>query len=112
MSDETEKKIIVCYSVGKDNEFTVDINIVDYEQDTLNDLATLLASIPSIQFQIQTMSIVKEAFLNDGKRDELENLIGSVLVKSEDLLVKMSKENNEEEKGGPNEPCIKPSDML
>jgi hypothetical protein len=114
MSDET--KIVICYSIDKENGCTVDINIADYEEDTIKDLATLLASIPSMQFQVQTMSIVKEAFLNDGKRRELESLITSVLDKSEDLLLKMSKNNdedsNEKGKGEPNEPCIKPSDIL
>ena len=114
MSDET--KIVICYSIDKDNGCTVDINIADYERDTINDLAILLASIPSVRFQVQTMSIVKEAFLNDGKRSELESLITSVLEKSENLVAEMHKDNNkdknEEGKGEINEPCIKPSDIL
>ena len=116
MSDEqkTNKKIIVCYSVDYDNEYSVEINIENYEEQTLTHLSTLLASIPSVQFQVQTMNIVKDAFLQDGKGEELELLVSQILLKSESLLTKMqqAEELKEEDQKGSNEPCIKPSDIL
>ena len=99
----SEKNTIICvsYRVDEDGEYFVDVDINDYEPQTLKQLGTLLASIPSTQFQIQTINIVKDAFLAEGKSKELELLV--------EALEKKAKEGAKESK---NEPCIKPSDML
>ena len=104
----------VTYRVDEEGEFYVDISLEDYSTDTVRKLGYLIASIPTIRFQIQTMDIVKKAFMKDGKNEELEKLIATVLVRSEkflDRLEKQCKEEEEEEAKG-NEPYIKPSDML
>lgn len=107
-----EDRVIICYTVDKDGEFKVDINISDYDRETIDYLSTLIASIPSAQFQVQTINIVKDAFTKDEKVSELETLIASVILKSETLLESLQKSNKEDDKGGTDEPCIKPSDML
>ena len=115
-----EARVVICYTVDQDGEFKVDINISDYDRETIDYLATLIASIPSHQFQLQTINIVKDAFTKDEKVPELETLIASVILKSETLLEGLQRANNEDDKkdnhkdgkGGTDEPCIKPSDML
>ena len=107
-----EDRVVICYTVDKDGEFKVDINISDYDRETIDYLATLIASIPSHQFQLQTINIVKDAFTKDEKVSELETLIASVILKSETLLESLQKSNKEDNKGGTDRPCIKPSDML
>ena len=110
-----EDKVVICYTVDEDGEFKVDINISDYDRETIDYLSTLIASIPSAQFQVQTINIVKDAFTKDEKVSELETLIAAVILKSETLLEslqKVNKANKEDDKGGTDEPCIKPSDML
>ena len=107
-----EDRVVICYTVDQDGEFKVDINISDYNRETIDYLATLIASIPSHQFQLQTINIVKDAFTKDEKVPELETLIASVILKSETLLESLQKSNKKDDKGGTDEPCIKPSDML
>ena len=110
-----EDRVVICYTVDKDGEFKVDIHISDYDRETIDYLSTLIASIPSAQFQVQTINIVKDAFTKDEKVSELETLIASVILKSETLLESLQKANEankEDGKGGTDEPCIKPSDML
>lgn len=107
-----EDRVVICYAVDGDGEFKVDINISDYDSETIGYLSTLIASIPSAQFQVQTINIVKEAFTKDEKVSELETLIASVILKSETLLEGLKKVNKQDDKGGADEPCIKPSDML
>ena len=110
----SEKNTIICvsYRVDEDGEYFVDVDINDYEPQTLKQLGTLLASIPSTQFQIQTINIVKDAFLAEGKSKELETLIADVIVRSELLVEALEKKAKEGAKESKNEPCIKPSDML
>tara|TARA_Y100001973_G_C5202978_1_gene339230 strand:- start:976 stop:1308 length:333 start_codon:yes stop_codon:yes gene_type:complete len=110
MTDDS-KKISVSYNVDNNGEYTVDIDILDYSTETIDQLATLLASIPSVQFQVQTMNIVKQAFITEERTKELESLIASVLLKSENILESLKKESRKEDKE-PDEPCIKPSDIL
>lgn len=110
MSDDS-KKISVSYNVDNNGEYTVDIDILDYSSETISQLATLLASIPTVQFQVQTMNIVKQAFITEDRTKELESLIASVLLKSENILESLKKESRKEEKES-EEPCIKPSDIL
>ena len=71
MSDEqkTNKKIIVCYTVDYDNEYSVDINIENYEEQTLTHLSTLLASIPSVQFQILALTFSSTTLLRSKERN-------------------------------------------
>ena len=108
-----ENKINVCYNVSQDGEYQVDITLEDYSEETVEQLATLLSSIPSVQFQVQTMNIVKDAFIRHGKNKELEQLITSVVLKSEKMLEKIDLEMTKEDtKQDSNEPCIKPSDIL
>lgn len=102
----------ITYRVAKDGEFYVDIDLEDYANDTVQKLGYLIASIPTMPFQIQTMDIVKRAFIEDGKKEELERLIATVIVKSEKFLDRLEKQCEEEEEGKGNEPCIKPSDMI
>jgi hypothetical protein len=103
----------ITYRVDKNGEFYVDIDLEDYTNDTVQKLGYLISSIPSLQFQVQTMDIVRKAFMKDGKKEELERLIATVIVKSEKFLDRLEKQcEEEEEEGQGNEPCIKPSDMI
>ena len=109
---EKNSIISVSYRVDGDGEYFVDVDISDYEPDTLKQLGILLASIPSTQFQIQTINIVKDAFLAEGKSKELETLLADVIVRSETLVEALEKKAEESIKESKDEPCIKPSDML
>lgn len=113
--NKKEDRVIICYTVDGDGEYKVDINISDYEPETIDYLSTLIAMIPSAQFQVQTVNIVKDAFTKEEKVSELETLIASVIVKSETLLEglqKESKKDKQDKEEKDDEPCIKPSDML
>ena len=103
---------VVSYRVDKDGEFYVDINLEDYSEKTIQQLGYLISSIPTTPFQIQTMEMVKQAFIRDGKADELEKLLTMIILKSEKLLEHLEKQRDEDEESTGNEPCIEPSDML
>lgn len=122
MSEEKEQSddvVTIMYRVDKDGEFFVDALLTNYEPKTIEDLSTLLASIPSMKFQIQTVNIIKNAFLEEGREKELEALLSSVLLKSEQfaktLENRMKEEGNDKgtnEDSEKDEPCIKPTEML
>ena len=113
---ESPKQVVtITYRVDEEGEFYVDALLSDYEAGTIDKLSTLIASIPTMKFQIQTISIIKNAFLEEGMEEELESLLASVLLKSEDFAKNIEntiKQENETKDSGEDEPCIKPSDML
>tara|TARA_R100000908_G_C3631851_1_gene72312 strand:+ start:174 stop:527 length:354 start_codon:yes stop_codon:yes gene_type:complete len=117
MSEEKDI-VIITYRIDSEGEFFVDAILADYEPVTLERLSSLLASIPTVGFQVQTMAIIKNAFLEEGKDKELETLLSSVLLKSENFakaLEEKAKKLSEDKEDGEDEedePCIKPSDML
>lgn len=115
MSEKEEPKdvVTIIYRVDEEGEFFVDALLSDYEPKTIENLSTLIASIPTMKFQIQTVNIIKNAFLEEGKEKQLEALLSSVLLKSEQFAKTIeSRMKEEDEDSGEDEPCIKPSDML
>ena len=115
MSEKEEPKdvVTIIYRVDEEGEFFVDALLSDYEAETIENLSTLIASIPTMKFQIQTVNIIKNAFLEEGKEKQLETLLSSVLLKSEQFAKTIeSRMKEENEDSVEDEPCIKPSDML
>ena len=111
--EDSEQLVSIIYRIDKDGEFYVDALLSNYSERTLDKLSALLASIPTVQFQLQTMGIIKNAFVEDGKKEELEYLLSSVLLKSEKFMKALEEHSGKNEEGGEDiEPCIKPSDMF
>jgi len=88
----------IIYYVQKDGETCVDIEISDYEDDTIDNFYRLLTTIGNDEVFIETLEIVKQGFL-DAER--------------EDLFIKLTKQLSLEFiQKSEEEPCLKPSDVL
>lgn len=97
------------YSIDADGEIYIDIVIEDYSTPTINQFAALLASIPTVSFQLQTLGIAQEAFTRDGKIDELKYLIAEI-IKKQGVLNLL--EESEETDAELDDPLIKPTDLI
>ena len=98
------------YYVRNDGEIFVDVNLVDYSKETLSNFSKLLAGISSLRFQLQTIDMVKNGFLESDKSKEFEELLTQILlITRQDVqaMESFTDRNLKEE-----EPCIKPSEMI
>ena len=98
------------YYVRNDGEIFVDVNLVDYSKETLSNFSKVLAGISSLRFQLQTIDMVKNGFLESDKSKEFEDLLTQILlITRQDVqaMESFTDRNLKEE-----EPCIKPSEMI
>lgn len=105
-----EVQSALTYYVKTDGEMYVDVNLVDYSEETLNNFSKVLAGISSLRFQLQTIDMVKHGFLESGKTEEFKKLLTQILLISREDINEMESYTKRKLKG--EDPCIKPSDML
>ena len=103
-------------SSGKSNdEFSIEVSLIDYEPDSLEAFAKLFAAIPSHQFSTASLNVIQEAFEIDGKSKEFETFAISALLKAEKLYKEEESQGMYEEgsnQGEPGDPVIKPTDLV
>lgn len=106
-----ERKILAKleYSIDLSGDIYIDILIDDYSETTISQFATLLSSIPTASFQLQTLAIAQEAFSKDGKTEELKLLISEV-IKQQGIMNILENEGEADDKK--DDPLIKPSDLM
>tara|TARA_Y100001963_G_C6579088_1_gene352531 strand:- start:411 stop:698 length:288 start_codon:yes stop_codon:yes gene_type:complete len=92
-----------------DGELYIDVNLIDYEEETLKNFAKLVASLASPALQIETINMIKDGFDNSGKQEECRRLlieIATLAVKDNDVQDFLDGNKKEDE------PCIKPTDLF
>jgi len=104
---EEDSKLLaaITYSIDKEGETFVDLNISSFEEDSLDALGTILAMIATAKCQLVTLEIIKSSFLKEEKQQEYLELINDIANKTESYVKSISKESYKE-------PYIKPSEML
>ena len=104
--EQPESDVIasITYTVDKEKEMFVDINIDDFDEDSLSGLASLVSAISTIKCQLITIKMIKNGFFQEDKVAEYLSFIADVTANTENYL--------EEIKTSKDEPFIKPSDMM
>jgi hypothetical protein len=103
----------ISYSIDANGEISIDVQIEDYSLDTIEKFSLLFASIPSKQFQLQAMDILRTAFHNDERYEEFVQFAGWVVVKTTLMNNEFKNNLNKGQKNGKSdEPIIKPTDLL
>lgn len=99
----------IVFQISKDGEFSIDVNIEDFDEDSIESLATLFSSIGNDSFQAQALLIIKDAFLDLGKELEFTTFLTSTILKTR---LSMDKEETQEREIKDDDPIIKPTDLL
>ena len=89
---------VIVYYVTKDGETCVDVEINDYEANTMDNFYQLLSTIGQDEVFVETLEIVRQGFVKSGRED--------IFLK---LATKVSVEFLHD---SPEEPCLKPSEVL
>jgi hypothetical protein len=114
MEDERNTLASLQYSIDESGEIYIDITLEDYSEEIIKKFATLLASVSTTSFQVQTLKVAQDAFMSDDKQKELFLLIQEVLAKQK--LFNSLKESTDQDTSGEsrenNDPLIKPTDLM
>lgn len=98
---------IISYAIKRDsNKAFVDIELRDYDDESINALCSLLNILGNDLFYIDTVDVIKESFLREKREDILIHILTKV---NENIKFKLLNAHTEKIK---DEPCVKPSDML
>jgi hypothetical protein len=114
--DKTDTICTIEYSVSVDGEMYIDISLAGEEDDSLSlesldKLAKLFASIPSVQFQLRSLEIMQEAFLVEDKEDEFKFFLALVVEKTKAFEDALSHKQNKRSKSN-TDPIISPTDLV
>lgn len=110
-TESSEKPVYessIAYSCNEDGEIFVDIDIQDYNEETISNFAKILCGISSFKFHIETLNIIKNGFIENGREELFTVLLEEILRISKDEIYSQ----HESGKKDNDEPCINPSDML
>lgn len=114
MEDERNTLASLQYSIDESGEIYIDITLEDYSEEIIKKFGTLLASVSTTSFQVQTLKVAQDAFMSDDKQKELFLLIQEVLAKQK--LFNSLEESTEQDTSGEsrehNDPLIKPTDLM
>ena len=88
----------ITYLMTSDGDPYVNIELKNYEENTIERFSELLIGLGSDSFYFDTVSMAREGFIVDGK----DELFVDIATKITDDTLKNLKE----------EPCFKPSDLL
>lgn len=112
---QTEKSQLssIQFTINKDGEIYADVNIADYEKETISNFALLLSNLSSFRFHMEIINIVKNGFLEQEKEELFEHLLSEIIQFTQDDVKDLEKSiPNKEGDSNEDSPCIKPSDML
>jgi len=106
-SDDAE--CILIYKIHSDNTISVDIDIKDFQNETVTKLAYLVSSISSEDSHIEVLKIIMEGFVNAKEGEKFTFLLSEIIRLSEENFNKLAKVADQK---SDDEPFIHPSDLL
>lgn len=102
---ENDIAAAIHYVVKKrSNQALIDIELHDYDSDSIDSLCSLLEILGNDMFYVDTINMIKESLLKENREDVLIKILSKL---SETLKHKLLYQNEIHK----NEPCIKPSDL-
>ena len=100
----------ITYFIKRDTkEALIDVQINDYDNESIEALCSLLDILGNDRAYIDTINMIKTSLLNDHQEEILVKIISKIGLHIKNKIMKPYNNDGEDEK---DEPCIKPSDML
>jgi hypothetical protein len=110
--EEKDNLSSVKFTINKEAEIYVDINLADYDKESISNFAALLSNLSSFRFHMEVLEIVKNGFEDNKKLELFDYLLSEIITYTQDDTENLEKILKDQEEGDSEEPCIKPSDML
>jgi hypothetical protein len=111
LSSDNDMHACVSYFITSDGIPRVDIELRDYEEETVDNLCTLLLSLSLDTSFFETLGVVQEGLEKVGREDLFVEITSKIAISAAEHLASLKQKQNEEEKLK-DDPCLSPSDML
>lgn len=104
--DENDVLARISYIVFKDgNSTTMDLELQDYSDQSINALCYIIDSLAEDGALLETMNIVKNGFVSEGREDCLLKIFNRISKHTKEQIINSNNSKTEE-------PCIKPLDVF
>lgn len=103
-----EESVVIKYCVSKEGTFSIDVDIDDFDDESIESLALLFSSIGNDAFHAQALLIIKDAFLSHGQELAFTTFLTSTILKKKLIDGTLCQDEQE----GDDDPIIKPTDLL
>ena len=104
--DDQDTLAIVSYSVDKNGEIHINVELDSFGTESVDGLASLLTTLSMDSSYLQTVQMVQESFQNQSQEDLLMRIYAHLAANPNEKAVRIHREKTK------SKPCIKPSDML
>ena len=110
-SQKLEYESLITYASDVDGDACIDIHLESFDEDVLDRFAKLIVCIFSMSFSESTIATIKRGF--EGHEDKYEFLMRRATYHAKQELSAMMEEGVlKDKKSTPEDPCIKPSEMI
>jgi hypothetical protein len=89
-----------------DNNALIDVQLLDYDTESVEALGSLLEILGNEAFYIDTVNIIRNSFTKQDRLDLVVNLFSKVETSIRNKIINSAKSRLKDE------PCIKPSEMF
>lgn len=97
----------ITYLIRKnENGALIDVSLGDYEDESIQALCSLLDILSNDSFYIDTISMIKNSLVEEGREDILATIFSKINSSFRNKIINSAKERIK------NEPYIKPSEMF
>jgi hypothetical protein len=95
----------ISYIITENSESTiVDVELKEYNDECIQSLCNIVDILANEKSTSDTVEIIKNAMIEDGKQDSLVKFFSYLDLKTKTRLLKINEDDNE--------PCIKPSEVF
>ena len=105
----------ITYCVRLDGEIYMDVHLSDYEEQTLDNFAQIIAGLSSLRFQMQTIEMIKDSLIEAdeiGVFNKIVDKMVSATVSDQKYLENLMKGMDKDIDSGEEQPWIKPSQVM
>lgn len=103
---EEDVKAAITYKIGSDNIVYIDVNVEDYDIETVESLCKILDVLSEDYAYVQTLETLKKGFTEVEAKDALQLIYKHIAKQVSHKVVNNVKDFMKDQ------PCIKPSQML
>jgi uncharacterized protein YprB with RNaseH-like and TPR domain len=106
-TEENKSIAKLSYIVNNNSKSPIlDIELQDYDDQSIEALCNIIDILASDKFIVETVEIIKNALVNDGKEDYLLKVFSGLSKNTKSKMLNSYREKEYDE------PCIRPSDAF
>ena len=112
MEDETQDNLAsITYRITSDDQVHIDVEIEDFDTESLESLAKICANLASDQIPYETIKHVRDLLIANDQIALLMPFISKINEHSS-VISKLFAVSDKEQSENKEQPCIRPSDMM